>query len=151
TVEIQCVSVGNPEVLKRAGLREEQIEPEILRIHKEIPREARGPGGHPLTGPIFIEGAEPGDTLEVRIREIRLGATYAFNSTAGFLIDLFPERKTRIIPLDRERMIGHFAPGIDLPLRPFFGSMGVAPPPGAGRISSAPPGIHAGNLDNKEL
>jgi len=151
TVEIQCVSVGNPQTLTRAGLREDQIEPEILRINKEIPREARGPGGHPLTGPIFIEGAEPGDTLEVRIKEIRLGATYAFNSTAGFLIDLFPERQTKIIPLDRDKMIGHFGPGIDLPLHPFFGSMGVAPPPAAGKINSAPPGIHAGNLDNKEL
>jgi acetamidase/formamidase len=151
TVEIQCVSVGNPQTLTRAGLREDQIEPEILRINKEIPREARGPGGHPLTGPIFIEGAEPGDTLEVRIKEIRLGANYAFNSTAGFLIDLFPERQTKIIPLDRDKMIGHFGPGIDIPLHPFFGSMGVAPPPAAGKINSAPPGIHAGNLDNKEL
>jgi acetamidase/formamidase len=151
TVEIQCVSVGNPQTLTRAGLREDQIEPEILRINKEIPREARGPGGHPLTGPIFIEGAEPGDTLEVRIKEIRLGASYAFNSTAGFLIDLFPERQTKIIPLDRDNRIGHFGPGIDIPLHPFFGSMGVAPPPAAGKINSAPPGIHAGNLDNKEL
>jgi len=50
-----------------------------------------------------------------------------------------------------ENMIGEFAPGIEIPLRPFFGSMGVAPPPAAGRISSNPPGIHAGNLDNKEL
>jgi len=151
TVEVQCVSVGNPQTLTRAGLREDQIEPEILRNYKEVPREARGPGGHPLTGPIYIEGAEPGDTLEVRIKEIRLGASYAFNSTAGFLIDLFPERQTKIIPLDKEKMVGHFAPGIDLPLHPFFGSMGVAPPPAAGKINSAPPEIHAGNLDNKNL
>jgi acetamidase/formamidase len=151
TVEVQCVSVGNPMTLERAGMREDQIEPEILRIYKEIPREARGPGGHPLTGPIAIEGAEPGDVLEVRIKEVRLGATYAFNSTAGFLSDVFPERKTKIIPLDKEHMVGHFGPGIDVPLRPFFGSMGVAPPEAKGKINSAPPGIHAGNLDNKEL
>src|ERR1700686_5678797 len=89
TVEIQCVSVGNPQTLQRAGLREHQIQPEILRNYKEIPREARGPGGHPLTGPIAIEGAQPGDVLEVRIREIRLGAPYAFNSAGrnGFLAD----------------------------------------------------------------
>ncbi|HTS76606.1 MAG TPA: acetamidase/formamidase family protein [Bryobacteraceae bacterium] len=151
TVEVQCVSVGNPQALERAGLREDQIEPEILRNYKEIPRSERGPGGHPLTGPIAIEGAEPGDVLEVRIKEIHLGADYAFNSTAGFLADLFPERKTRIIPLDKQRMVAHFAPGIDIPIRPFFGSMGVAPPEAAGKINSAPPGIHAGNLDNKEL
>jgi len=152
TVEVQAVSVGNPMTLERAGLREDEIEPEILRIYKEVPREARGPGGHPLTGPIFIEGAEPGDVLEVRIQEIRLRAAYAFNSTAGFLADQFANnRKTTIIRLDREKMIGHFAPGIEIPLRPFFGSMGVAPPEAAGKINSAPPGIHAGNLDNKEL
>lgn len=151
TVEIQCVSVGNPQTLERAGLRDDQIEPEILRNYKEIPREARGPGGHPLTGPVYIEGAEPGDVLEVRIREIRLGAPYAFNSTAGFLSDMITNRQTKIIPLDREKMTGHFAPGIDLPLHPFFGSMGVAPPPAAGKINSSPPGIHGGNLDNKEL
>jgi len=151
TVEIQCVSVGNPQTLERAGLREDQIEPEILRNYKEIPKEARGPGGHPLTGPVAIEGAQPGDVLEVRIKEIHLGANYAFNSTAGFLADEIKQRKTRIIPLDREKMIGHFAPGIDIPLRPFFGSMGVAPPESMGKINSAPPGIHAGNLDNKEL
>jgi len=152
-VEIQCVSVGSPATLERAGLREDQIEPEILRNYAEVPREARGPGGHPLTGPIAIEGAQPGDVLEVRIREIRLGASYAFNSAGrnGLLGDLFPQGQTKIIPLDRERMIGHFAPGIDIPLKPFFGSMGVAPPESAGKINSAPPGIHAGNLDNKEL
>jgi acetamidase/formamidase len=151
TVEVECVSVANPQTLERAGMKEDQIEPDILRNYAEIPREKRGPGGHPLTGPIAIEGAEPGDVLEVRIKEIHLRANYAFNSTAGFLSDLFPQRVTRIIPLDREKMIGHFAPGIDIPLRPFFGSMGVAPPAAAGKISSAPPGIHAGNLDNKEL
>ena len=118
---------------ERAGLREDQIEPEILRNYKEVPREGRGPGGHPLTGPIAIEGAEPGDVLEVRIKEIRLRADYAFNSTAGFWPTRFRSGKTKIIPLDRERMIGHFAPGIDIPLRPFFGSMGVAPPEADGQ------------------
>jgi acetamidase/formamidase len=57
----------------------------------------------------------------------------------------------RIIPLDGEKMIARFAEGIEVPLRPFFGSMGVAPPEASGRVNSAPPGIHAGNLDNKEL
>ena len=56
-----------------------------------------------------------------------------------------------IIRMDRKRMIGEFAPGIEIPLKPFFGSMGVAPAPAIGRVSSNPPGTHAGNLDNKEL
>jgi acetamidase/formamidase len=151
TVHVDCVSVANPQTLERAGMKEDQIEPDILRNYAEIPRDKRGPGGHPLTGPIAIEGAEPGDVLEVRIKEIHLRADYAFNSTAGFLSDEFPQHVTRIIPLDREKMIAHFAPGIDIPLHPFFGSMGVAPPESMGKVNSAPPGIHAGNLDNKEL
>ena len=57
----------------------------------------------------------------------------------------------QIITLDRERKVGRFGDGIEIPLRPFFGSMGVAPPKEAGRWNSAPPWIHAGNLDNKEL
>jgi acetamidase/formamidase len=57
----------------------------------------------------------------------------------------------RIIRLDEKRMVGQFGKGIEIPLRPFFGSLGVAPPPSAGRVSSGPPGVHAGNLDNKEL
>src|SRR6202022_919194 len=63
----------------------------------------------------------------------------------------FPYSRMKIIPLDAERGVAHFAPGIDVPLRPFFGSIGVAPPAASGRVNSAPPGRHAGNLDNKEL
>lgn len=114
----------------------------------------RGPGGHILTGPIYVEGAEPGDVLEVRIKSVDLDIPYAcnsFSSRSGFLPEDFPNTsKTRIVPLDRQRMVGHFdSTGIEIPLRPFFGSMGLAP--ATGRINSAPPSTHAGNLDNKEL
>ena len=151
-VEIQTVS-GNPQTLERAGLPAEQIQKELRDIYAGIPQESRGPGGHLLTGPLAIEGAQPGDVLEVRIREIRMDVPYAYNTIGrnGFVSDLFPVAVTKIIPLDRLHKIGHFGPGIDLPLKPFFGSMGVAPPAAAGKINSAPPGIHAGNLDNKEL
>src|SRR5260370_39904755 len=57
----------------------------------------------------------------------------------------------KIIPLDEKRMVARFAPGIEIPLHPFFGSMGVAPPETSGRLRSAPPWIQAGNLDNKDL
>ena len=89
----------------------------------------------------------------MRILSIDLPIAYGYNGCSGFL----PENcqpanaPARIIPLDRKAMTATFAPGIVIPLRPFFGSMGVAPPPSAGRISSNPPWIHAGNLDNKEL
>lgn len=151
-VEMQNVW-GNPDRMVAAGVSPDQIEPELREIYAKVPREARGPGSHILTGPIKIEGAEPGDVLEVRIREVRMNVPYAWNSfgrTSGFLPNEFDSRM-KIIPLDRERKVGHFAPGIDIPLKPFFGSMGVAPPVSAGKIDSAPPGNYAGNLDNKEL
>jgi acetamidase/formamidase len=101
-----------------------------------------------------VEGAEPGDTLEVRIRSIRMTIPYAYNTFrpgAGFLPDEFPYARTKIVPLDRERMVARFSVDIEIPLRPFFGSMGVAPPENLGRISSVPPWFHAGNIDNKEF
>lgn len=154
TVTVECVSVGNPATLERAGLPPDQVEADIRRLYAEVPKEKKGPGGHPLTGPIAIEGAMPGDVLEVRIKEIRFRSGYAFNSfgpNSGFLKGEFTKSQSRIIYFDKDKKVGHFAPGIDIPLRPFFGSMGIAPPESAGKISSAPPGIHAGNMDNKEL
>src|SRR5580704_12801084 len=153
TVTVECVSVGNPTMLERAGLPPNQVEADIRALYANPPKD-KGPGGHPLTGPIAIEGAMPGDVLEVRIKEIRLRSGYGFNNfgpNSGFLKGEFTKSQSRIIYFDKEKMVGHFAPGIDVPLRPFFGSMGIAPPESAGKISSAPPGIHAGNMDNKEL
>ena len=151
-VEIQTLITSDPEQLESAGVPAEQVEQSLRDIFKEV--KDRGPGGHILTGPVYIEGAEPGDVLEVRILSIRLAIPYAYNGFWpgwGFLPDEFPYPKIKIIPLDEKRMIARFAPGIEIPLRPFFGSMGVAPPQGSGRISSNPPWIHAGNLDNKDL
>jgi acetamidase/formamidase len=151
TVEIQTVS-GNPARLESAGVAPDQIQPELRAIYKEVTN--KGPGGHLLTGPVYIEGAEPGNVLEVRIQDIKLGVPYATNSFSpgrGFLPEDFPYARTKIIPLDDKKMIARFAPGIEIPLKPFFGSMGVAPPDVSGRISSGPPWVHAGNLDNREL
>jgi acetamidase/formamidase len=78
-------------------------------------------------------------------------ACNGFSVGRGFLPNDFPYGRRKIIPLEREKMIARFAPGIDIPLHPFFGSMGVAPPESAGRYDSAPPWMHAGNIDNKEL
>ena len=83
---------------------------------------------------------------------IDLAIEYGYNGCSGFIREnCTPGAGLRIIRMDRKRLIGRFAPGIEIPLRPFFGSMGVAPPPARGRVSSNPPDIHAGNLDNKEL
>jgi acetamidase/formamidase len=152
TVEIQTLITSDPEELERAGVPSVQIEQSLRDIFKEV--KDRGPGGHVLTGPVYVEEAAPGDVLEVRILSVQLAIPYAYNAfgpSSGFLPEEFPYPKMKIIPLDEKRMIARFAPGVEIPLHPFFGSMGVAPPPSSGRISSNPPWIHAGNLDNKDL
>ena len=146
-VEVETVSTSQSE--EALGVPAEQIPQSVRDIVEQV--DDRGPGVHILTGPIHIEGAEPGDVLEVRILSIDLVVPYGDNGCSGFLPDHCADSYTRIIPLDEERMVGYFTEGVEIPLRPFFGSMGVAPPPEAGRVSSNPPGIHAGNLDNKEL
>ena len=152
TVILRAVHVGSPETLEKAGLPPAEVETELREIHERV--KDRGPGGHVLTGPIYIEGAEPGDTLEVRIKRIDPVIPYAYNTlspTRGFLSGEFLDLRSRIIRFDLERNVALFQEGIEIPLRPFFGSMGVAPPFSAGRINSAPPWIHGGNMDNKEL
>ncbi len=152
TVEVQTLITSSPTRLEGAGVKPADVEQSLRDIYKEVTN--KGPGGHILTGPIFVEGAEPGDVLEVRIKSIKLAIPYAYNAFSpgrGFLPEDFPYAKMRIIPLDEKRMVAHFADGIEIPLHPFFGSIGLAPPEVSGRISSAPPWIHAGNLDNKEL
>jgi acetamidase/formamidase len=151
TVIARTLITSTPERLEKAGVAPEDVEPALREIVKTV---AKGPGGHILTGPIFVEGAEPGDALEVHIDKIEFAIPYAYNAFGpmrGFLPEDFPYAKIRIIPLDRRAMVAHFAPGIDVPLHPFFGSIGVAPPPAMGRVDSGPPWMHAGNLDNKEL
>jgi acetamidase/formamidase len=153
TVKIQTLSTcGAPERLKSLGVAEADIPSYVGDIYKNYPAAEKGPGGHILTGPVAIEEAEPGDVLEIRIQKIDIDVPWACNSFGagrGFLPNDFPYSKTRIIPLDRAKMIGHFAPGIDIPLHPFFGSMGIAP--AGGKWNSAPPWMHAGNIDNKEM
>ena len=149
-VRIRTVLTSDPKRLEGAGVPADQVEKELRDVQAT---KERGPGGHVLTGPVYIEEAEPGDVLEVRYDSIKLAIPYGYNAIgqAGFLSDEIFERKMRIVQLDREKMIGHFAEGIDIPLHPFFGSAGVAPPKEAGRWNSAPPWINAGNLDNKDL
>ena len=152
TVNVHTLITSTPARLEGAGVAPAQVEPALRDITEHVTN--TGPGGHILTGPIFVEGAEPGDVLEVRIQSVKLAIPYAYNAfgpKSGFIPEDFPYARMKIIPLDAKKMVAHFAPGIDVPLRPFFGSMGVAPPAAAGRLNSAPPGIHGGNLDNKEL
>jgi acetamidase/formamidase len=156
TVTVETVGTAGVAALERLNVPADQIPESLRAITKAMADKTleRGPGGHILTGPIFIDGAEPGDVLELHIDRITMPVPWSHNSfspTSGFLKDDFKDRYSRIIPLDREHMTAQFAPNITLPLHPFFGSMGVAPPAADGKVNSAPPGIHAGNLDNRNL
>ncbi len=147
TVTVETVS-GGPETLPDPGYH---VPPELYDIHA---RAERMLPGHILTGPIAIEGAEPGDVLEVQIGEIGLRQDWGYNfirPLAGTLQDDFHETYRTTIALDAERMTGRLPWGLELPLRPFFGVMGVAPPQSWGRITSIVPRAHGGNIDNKEL
>jgi acetamidase/formamidase len=152
TVVFDTLITNSPQRLEQAGVAKDQVEQSLRDVYDQV--KDRGPGGHILTGPVYVDGAEPGDALEVRVVKIDLAIPYAYNGFGprrGFLPEDFPYAKMKIVPLDAKRMTAKFSEGIEIPLRPFFGSMGVAPPPSAGRIDSAPPSLHAGNMDNKEL
>ena len=152
TVDIQTLITSSPKRLEDAGVPAAQVEQSLRDITAEVTD--KGPGGHILTGPVYIEDAQPGDVLEIRIQKIKLAIPYAYNAFGpgrGYIPDDFPYTKTKIIQLDEQKGVAHFASGIDIPLHPFFGSMGVAPPEAAGRFSSNPPWIMGGNMDNKDL
>jgi acetamidase/formamidase len=154
TVVFHTVLTNSPTGLEKAGVKPSDVEQDLRDIFNGVDAKDRGPGGHILDGPVYIETADVGDTLEVRVNKIDLAIPYAYNAFrygAGFQTDDFPYSRIKIIALDMSTRIAHFAPGIDIPLHPFFGSMGVAPPPAFGRYDSAPPTIIGGNMDNKEL
>jgi acetamidase/formamidase len=151
-IDVDTLLTNTPQGLARAGVPDAKIQPSLKAIVAEVTGDKKGPGGHILTGPVYVEGAEPGDALEVKILSIDLPLDYGYNGCSGFVRENCERGvPSKIIPIDRETMTATFAPGIVIPLRPFFGSMGVAPAPALGRVSSNPPGTHAGNLDNREL
>ena len=105
----------------------------------EVTGDRKGPGGHILTGPVYVEGAEPGDVLEVKILSIALPIDYGYNGCKGFLPENCEpgDRPSRSSLWTAGDMTAEFLPGIVLPLHPFFGSMGVAPAAGGSAGSAA--------------
>jgi acetamidase/formamidase len=151
-VRVETMVAGGLQRLRLAGVPDADI-PESLKAVEQRVTE-RGPGAHPMSGPIFVETAEPGDTLEVRIIAIEFLHNFgvnAFSPGGGVLPDDFPYAGLRLLRWRPGATSVEFKPGVTLPLAPFFGSIGVAPPQLVGRISSRPPGWHGGNLDNKDL
>ncbi|HEX3503969.1 MAG TPA: acetamidase/formamidase family protein [Xanthobacteraceae bacterium] len=123
----------------------------LTDVHAKVPQKL---GPHMMTGPVAVRGAKAGQVLEVRIKAIELGYDWGYNFSRplfGALPDDFERTHLIHIPLDRERMVGRLPWGLELPLKPFFGVMAVAPPSGWGAIASPPPRRNGGNMDNKEL
>jgi acetamidase/formamidase len=122
---------------------------QIKKLRTDFP----GRGPHTLTGPVYIEGAEPGDVLKVRINKIvprAYGTNFNVPGMFGQFPGKFPEGQVKYFYLDLERKIAEFAPGIEIPLAPFPGTIGVARAE-PGQYSSVPPGRYAGNIDVREL
>ena len=147
TVTISTVS-GTPDVMPPPPL----VVPEALKaIQSKVPQKMPG---HICTGPVAIRGAKAGQVLEVHIKAIELNYGWGYNvirPLAGALQDDFHDKRVMHIPLDAKTMTGRLPWGLDLPLKPFFGVMAVAPPPAWGMVSTLPPRRNGGNLDNKQL
>jgi acetamidase/formamidase len=147
-VTIDTVTGAADHLPKEPGFH---IPPAVLEIHKV---HQPSPGPHILTGPVYVEGAKPGMVLEVRIIDITFFQDWGFQliipllGTLPYDLDRF---HYSLIPIDSQAMLGTLSWGLKLPLKPFFGVMGVAPPPGWGRATSTVPQAFGGNLDNKEL
>jgi acetamidase/formamidase len=122
---------------------------DLAKIRADNP----GRGAHTLSGPIYVEGAEPGDVLKVTINKIvprAYGMNVNYPGVAGLFPKEFPEGQIRLVYLDWDKKVAEFLPGVMIPLRPFPGILGVARAE-AGRHSTVPPGRYAGNLDIREL
>ena len=151
-IDVDTLLTSTPTSLEQAGVPPEKIQESLKSIVAQVTGDRRGPGGHILTGPVYVEGAQPSDVLEVRILSIEFPIDYGYNGCNGFIPSNCDRTvRQKILTLDTKTMTSEFKPGIVIPLKPFFGSMGVAPAPEAGRVNSSPPGRHAGNLDNREL
>ncbi len=154
TVVIETSALFAPEIIDQSGVVPPSAIPQYQRdIFREV--KDRGPSGHVLTGPIEIRGAMPGDVLEVRILDVELALDWGVNRQrpyVGVLPDEFTSLWLRVIPINRQTKTAEVGRGVVVPVdKPFFGTMGVAPDASLGRISSGPPGVHTGNLDNKDL
>jgi acetamidase/formamidase len=151
-VRIETMIAGGLQRVRLAGATEAEIPDSLKAVEKGVTE--RGPGAHPMTGPIFVEGAAPGDTLEIRILDIEFLHPFgiiAFSPGGGTIPDDFPYAHFRLLRWTPGAARVDFSAGVSLPFAPFFGSIAVAPPPLVGRLSSRPPGWHGGNLDNKDL
>jgi acetamidase/formamidase len=137
----------------RAGIPREQVLQDAIDIYEKSPHPS-GSGVHVLTGPIYVEGAEPGDMLEVRIHQLEHRVPYGVNNAGpvtGVLTDVLSGATPKIIKFDLARKVAQFSPDIEVPLAPFLGTMAVAPSRDMLMVSSRPPARWGGNMDLNKL
>ena len=150
TVQLTCMP---------AGLKSDQI-PDDSRIRSDhlIAMQSlaadRGIGSHMMTGPVYVQGALPGDVLQVDILTVKPIQDWGFTKIAplkGALPEEFTDYEHFYTDIDTANCTCRLPWGTQLPLEPFFGIMAVAPPSQWGRIGTAEPRAFGGNMDNKEL
>ena len=143
-------ATGNPRWFENAGVPRDRIPAELFEVYQGY--DSAGRGDHTLNGPIFVNGAEPGDVLEVRILSVDVRLSIAGQ---GIRRRLFPgdieANVSRVHWIDLENRTVEFAPGVVVPIKPFWGVIGVAPPPEMGRVPSGAPSFFGGNMDNRDL
>lgn len=151
---VLTVKSGDTVVMETMTHYHDQFVPGVTHaLLAKLRAENPGRGAHTVTGPIYVEGAEPGDVLKVKINRI-VPRAYGINMNlpglAGQFPKEFPEGQIKFVYLDWDNRIAEFLPGVFIPLRPFPGTLGVARAE-PGRYSTVPPGRYAGNLDIREL
>jgi acetamidase/formamidase len=135
------------------GIRSEDVLPDAIAVYSHVNR-PKGASVHILTGPIYVEGTERGDTLEVRVLDVTFRVPYGVNNTGpgrGVLPNLLKSHSAKLIRIDLERRVALFSEDVEIPLNPFMGIMAVSPPTSLGMVSSTPPGAWGGNMDLKFL
>ena len=136
-----------------AGIPPGKVLADARDIYGSVKRD-EGAGPHLLTGPVYVEGARPGDMLEVRVLKVAIRVPYGVNATGpgrGAVPDLLAQPAQKVIKLDLKRRVALFAKGVEVPLAPFMGIVAVAPPLPLKRVSTKPPGAFGGNLDFRHL
>lgn len=155
TVSHQGVNTARDPVdlFAAAGIVADQVLSDAQEIYRKV-KPTENAGAHILTGPVYIEDAEPGDLLEVRILDVEFRVPYGINATGpgwGVLSELLAQPEQNVINLDLKRGVALFAAGVEVPLAPFMGIVAVAPPPLQSPANTKPPGPWGGNLDFKHL
>ncbi len=137
---------------KRFGIPKAEVLADAAAIYAKVQHSGTGP--HVVSSPIYIEGAEPGDVLAVHVLKAVPRVPYGVNSARagkGTLPNDFTLNRSVVIPFDLKKGVARFAPGIEIPLRPFFGIMATGPALSLGKLNSVPPGPFGGNIDLNEL